>query len=136
MTVQYCTTNSLSTRKRYTILDMPAKKSAPDIEYECCRPPKCCDMRGLLSFLILHLLSKKKMYGMEIAQEIARRKADKPNPGTLYPTLKSLEERGLVESSKEGNTKYYKLTPQGRQGLEKAKEFFVQAYGDIVLESM
>jgi len=93
-------------------------------------------MRGLLSFLILHLLSKKKMYGMEIAQEIARRKADKPNPGTLYPTLKSLEERGLVESSKEGNTKYYKLTPQGRQGLEKAKEFFVQAYGDIVLESM
>jgi DNA-binding PadR family transcriptional regulator len=93
-------------------------------------------MRGLLSFLILHLLTKKKMYGVEIAQEIARRKADKPNPGTLYPTLKSLENKGLIESSREGNTKFYKLTPKGRQGLETAKEFFVQAYGDIVLESM
>jgi len=47
-------------------------------------------MRGLLSFLILHLLTKKKMYGAEIADEIARRKAEKPNPGTLYPTLKQL----------------------------------------------
>ncbi len=92
-------------------------------------------MRGLLSFLILHLLSKKKMYGVEIADEIALRKAEKPNPGTLYPTLKQLESRGLIESAKEGNTKYYKLTPAGREGLRTAKEFFIQAYADIVLES-
>ena len=93
-------------------------------------------MRGLLSFLILHLLSKKRMYGVEIADEIAKRKAEKPNPGTLYPTLKSLENKGLIESSKEGNSRYYKITPAGKEGLEEAKEFFVQAYGDIVLESM
>jgi len=92
-------------------------------------------MRGLLSFLILHLLSKKQMYGLEIAEEIARRKAERPNPGTLYPTLKQLESRGLIESTKEGNTKYYKLTPAGREGLKRAKEFFIQAYADIVLES-
>lgn len=110
-------------------------KKAQNAPIECCRPPECCDMRGLLSFLILHLLSKKKMYGMEIAEEIAKRKAEKPNPGTLYPTLKQLEERGLIESAKEGNTKYYKLTPSGREGLRSAKEFFIQAYADIVLES-
>jgi len=92
-------------------------------------------MRGLLSFLILHLLSKKRMYGTELAEEIALRKAEKPNPGTLYPTLKQLETRGLIESTREGNTKYYKLTPAGREGLRSAKEFFVQAYADIVLES-
>ena len=92
-------------------------------------------MRGLLSFLILHLLSKKRMYGLEIAEEIALRKAEKPNPGTLYPTLKQLEARGLIESAKEGNTKYYKLTPAGKEGLKSAKEFFIQAYADIVLES-
>lgn len=102
---------------------------------ECCRAPDCCDMRGLLSFLILHLLSKKRMYGTELAEEIALRKAEKPNPGTLYPTLKQLETRGLIESTREGNTKYYKLTPAGREGLRSAKEFFVQAYADIVLES-
>lgn len=115
---------------------MPAKDRKMEIVVECCCAPSCCDMRGLLSFLILHLLSKKKMYGSEIAGEIAKRKAEKPNPGTLYPTLKSLEKKGLVESSKEGNAKYYKLTPAGREGLGKAKEFFIQAYGDIVLESM
>jgi len=112
---------------------MPKRSKVATVE--CCRPPDCCDMRGLLSFLILHLLSKKKMYGVEIAEEIALRKAEKPNPGTLYPTLKQLEGRGLIESVREGNTKYYKLTPEGREGLKSAKEFFIQAYADIVLES-
>jgi len=93
-------------------------------------------MRGMLSFLILHILSKGKKYGTEIANEIAKRKADKPNPGTLYPTLRYLEEKGLVESSKEGNARYYKLTAAGKEGLRQAREFFIQAYGDIVLESM
>src|SRR4030067_2084839 len=114
-----------------------ARKASPiDIVVECCRPPECCDMRGMLSFLILHLLSKKKMYGMEIANELGKRKAEKPNPGTLYPSLKEMERKGLGESSKEGNTRIYKITPQGREGLGPAKEFFIQAYGDIVLESM
>lgn len=114
-----------------------ARKASPiDIVVECCRPPDCCDMRGMLSFLILHLLSKRRMYGSEIAVEIAKRKAEKPNPGTLYPALRYMEKRGLIESSKEGKTKYYKLTPAGKEGLRQAKEYFVQAYGDIVLESM
>jgi len=115
---------------------MPARKKDAVMIVECCRAPECCDMRGMLSFLILHLLSKKKMYGSEIATEIAKRKAERPNPGTLYPTLKYLEKKGLVEFSKEGNTKTYRLTPAGKEGLEQAKEFFIQAYGDIVLESM
>jgi PadR family transcriptional regulator PadR len=115
---------------------MAAKKKADTIVVEYCRAPECCDMRGMLSFLIMHILSKKAMYGMEIADEIARRKADKPNPGTLYPTLKYMEKKGLIESTKKGNIRLYKLTAAGREGLAKAKEFFIQAYGDIVLESM
>lgn len=115
---------------------MPDKRKRIDIEVDCCRAPKCCDMRGMLSFLIMHLLSKKKMYGSEIADEIAARKGDKPNPGTLYPTLKHMERKGLIESSKERNTKVYRLTPAGREGLLNAKEFFIQAYGDILLEAM
>ncbi len=115
---------------------MPGKKKEAVVVVKCCEPPECCDMRGMLSFLILHMLSKKRMYGAEMAEEIAKRKAERPNPGTLYPTLKQLERRGLVESSKEGNTRYYKLTPAGREGVRIAKQFFVQAYGDIVLESM
>jgi len=131
---QYCTYNILS--RLGTMSDrMPAKKKYT-VVVKCCEPPECCDMRGMLSFLILHLLSKKRMYGAEIADEIARRKAGRPNPGTLYPTLRYLEDKGLVESSKEGNVRYYKLTAAGREGVKKAREFFVQAYGDIVRESI
>jgi PadR family transcriptional regulator PadR len=115
---------------------MPARRKPDAIVVECCRAPDCCDMRGMLSFLIMHVLSKKSMYGMEIAEEIAKRKADKPNPGTLYPTLKAMEKKGLIESTKRGNVRSYKLTASGREALSQAKEFFIQAYGDIVLESM
>ena len=45
----------------------------------------CCDMRGMLGFLILFLLSKKPMHGQELADEITRRKGEKPSPGTIYP---------------------------------------------------
>ena len=32
----------------------------------------CCDMRGLLGFLILFLLSKKPMHGQGLAAEMAK----------------------------------------------------------------
>ena len=43
-------------------------------------PPDCCDMRGMLSFMILWLLSKKPMYGQQLATEIGKRKGANPNP--------------------------------------------------------
>jgi DNA-binding PadR family transcriptional regulator len=42
----------------------------------------------------------------------------------------------LVESYKESNVKMYKLTPDGRKGLQEARNFFIQEYGDIAIESM
>ena len=130
---QYCLPNRLSTSEQICTWMQP-KRKPEESQAVCCRAPACCDMRGMLSFLILHVLSKRKMYGMEIAGEIAKRKADKPNPGTIYPTLKELERKGLIEVVKQDGMKYYRLTPSGKVGLEEAKRFFVQAYGDIVME--
>lgn len=113
---------------------MPRKRRDETAGEVCCRAPECCDMRGMLSFLIMHLLSSRDMYGMEIATEIAKRKADKPNPGTLYPTLKQMESRGLIESYMMEGTKLYRLTSEGSDGLKEAKRFFIQAYGDILRE--
>ena len=45
-------------------------------------------MRGMLGFLILFLLSKKPMHGQEIAEEITKRKGEKPSPGHLSGTKK------------------------------------------------
>ncbi len=57
---------------------------------------ECCDMRGMLGFLILFLVSKKPMHGQEIAEQITKRKGEKPSPGTLYPAVKNLEKGSLL----------------------------------------
>jgi len=71
------------------------------------------------------------MYGQELAEEIAKRKGYIPNPGTLYPTLKDLEGKGLVQSEQIGRMRIYKLTIDGKNGLKSACDYFYQAFGDI-----
>jgi len=97
-------------------------------------PPGCCDMRGLLSFTILWLLTKRDMYGQELADELEKRRGTRPNPGTLYPALKELEKNGLVESCRDGKKRVYHLTEEGREGVIKACRYFCRAYGEIFQE--
>jgi len=96
--------------------------------------PECCDMRGMLSFMILWLLTKKPMHGQEIAEEIAKRRGIKPTPGTIYPALKDLSKRGLVKGEKEGKLIVYRLTGNGMEGIEKACRYFCKAFGEIFKE--
>ncbi|MFA6489557.1 MAG: PadR family transcriptional regulator [Candidatus Micrarchaeia archaeon] len=91
----------------------------------------CCDMRGMLSFLILFLLSKKPMHGQELSDEIGRRKGEKPSPGTIYPALKALKEHGLIKEKKEGKTIIYELTAGGKAGLSEAKKHFCRAFTGV-----
>ena len=100
---------------------------------ECC-PPECCDMRGMLSFFILWLLTKEPMHGQKIAEEIARRRGTKPTPGTIYPALKDLNERGLIKGEKQGKKVIYSLTDEGREGIEEACKYFCKAFGEIFEE--
>lgn len=88
----------------------------------------CCDMRGMLSFLILFLLSKKPMHGKRISEEIETRKGSTPSPGTIYPALKSLKEAGLIAEKKEGKTINYSLTPHGKQVLKVSKQKFCRIF--------
>jgi DNA-binding PadR family transcriptional regulator len=97
-------------------------------------PPGCCDMRGLLSFSILWLLTKKEMYGQEIADELEQMRGTRPNPGTIYPALSELEKSDMIESRKEGRRKVYFLTKTGKAGADEACEYFCRAYLDIFKE--
>ena len=92
----------------------------------------CCDMRGFLSFLILFLLSKKPMHGQEIADEIEKRKGERPSPGTIYPALKSLKEAGFIVEEKAGKAITYSLTDEGKRTYKVAKGKFVRAFMDIL----
>ncbi len=93
-----------------------------------------CDMRGFLSFQILWLLSKRDMHGEEIAEEIESRRGEKPKAGTIYPALKELSERKLVEGKRSGKTVTYTLTSTGKEAVKEAKSYFVRCFGDIMAE--
>lgn len=102
---------------------------------ECCpEAPNCCDMRGMLSFYILWLLSKRSMNGQEISGELGKRRGTNPTPGTIYPALKELRTKGLVEMERKGRTTIYTLSQSGREGLEKACRYFCSTFGEIFQE--
>jgi DNA-binding PadR family transcriptional regulator len=89
-------------------------------------------MRGFLSFQILWLLSKSELCGEELAVEIEKRRGEKPKPGTLYPALKDLSEKGLVKGRKSGKTVSYVLTDDGMAAVKEAKAYFIRSFGDIL----
>jgi PadR family transcriptional regulator, regulatory protein PadR len=89
---------------------------------------KCCDMKGFLSYLILWNLRKKNMTGAEITIELEKRKGSKPSPGTIYPALKELKEKGLIASDA---SKTYSLTKKGRDELNKACSVFCRIFYDM-----
>jgi PadR family transcriptional regulator, regulatory protein PadR len=91
----------------------------------------CCDMRGMLSFLILFLLSKKEMSGNDLALELEKRKGEKPSPGTIYPALKSLKQAGLIVEKKSGKNIIYNLTDQGVVVLKESRKRFCRIFTDI-----
>jgi PadR family transcriptional regulator, regulatory protein PadR len=95
------------------------------------RKGNCCDMRGMLSFLILFLISKKRMSGKDITNELESRRGEKPSPGTIYPALKSLREAGLIVEEKEGKEVYYTLSNDGKNELKEAKKYFCKTFSDI-----
>jgi len=88
-------------------------------------------MRGMLSFQILYLLSKKPMHGDELAKEIGSRRGDKPAAGTIYPALKDLKQKKLIKGNKKGKTITYSLTTDGKKELKYAKIYFVRCFGDV-----
>ena len=94
------------------------------------------NLKGSLTLLILNALSHGPSHGYRIAQEIKKNSKGVLDfkEGTLYPTLHNLEREELVESytSEENGRvrKYYKLTPVGKQTLDrelKAWQEYVEA---------
>ena len=88
-----------------------------------------CDIRGMLGFLILFLLYERTMHGQEIADELAKRRGDRPSPGTIYHALKGLKDAGyLYEEEKIGKTISYTLTSRGMKAFHVARRRFTKTF--------
>src|SRR5581483_7882086 len=59
--------------------------------------------RGDMKFLLLELLLEHPKHGYEMIKELEARFAGfyAPSPGSVYPTLQMLEDRGYVRSTTE-----------------------------------
>lgn len=86
---------------------------------------------GLVRLHALHHAAESEIYGQWMIEELARH-GYRISPGTLYPLLHGLEERGYLESRQErsgGRTRrVYRATSQGREALgvarNKVRELF------------
>jgi DNA-binding PadR family transcriptional regulator len=85
-------------------------------------------MKGFLSFLILWLIDKKSMTGAELSLELERRKGTRPSPGTIYPVLKDLKDKGFLAID---DNKSYSLTDSGKQELSLSLDHFFRTFSDI-----
>ena len=76
--------------------------------------------RGDIKFLLLDLLTERPKHGYEMIKEIESRFSGfySPSPGSVYPTLQMLEDRGYVRSITEDGKRVYSLTDEGRTYLD------------------
>lgn len=79
---------------------------------------------GFIKIHILHHAALDAVYGLWLIEELAHH-GYSLSPGTLYPTLHSMEEEGHLYSEKrvvEGRQRrYYTITPQGVEALTEAR---------------
>ncbi len=98
------------------------------------------DREFFLGFIKIHILyhaSKEPIFGVEIAEELARH-GYSLSPGTLYPVLHRLEKEGLMESSSRvvnGRVrKYYQATAEGKLVLEQSKRKIRELVTEVIEE--
>ena len=89
------------------------------------KKPKADLLQGTLELLVLRLLRSGQLNGWDIMQRIQLVSSDvlSVTPGSLYPAMHRLEERGLITAvwgSSENNrrAKFYRLTASGRKQLD------------------
>lgn len=80
--------------------------------------PKYVELKGFLSFFILHELKKNDLSGDELAKRIGERRGASLTPGTIYPALKRLRRQKLIQYKKDGRKKVYSLTILGSKELK------------------
>jgi DNA-binding PadR family transcriptional regulator len=90
---------------------------------------------GLIRLHILHHAVEGPIFGLSMAEELARHGYD-ISAGTLYPLLHRLERKGYLLSSRERTgksfRKLYRATPLGRKALKAAKAKVRELFGELI----
>ena len=89
---------------------------------------------GLIRIHILHHACEGEIFGFWMIEELGRH-GYRLSPGTVYPLLHSLEERGLLVSKekREGRLyrRLYRATPAGRKALVAARKKVSELFEEL-----
>lgn len=89
---------------------------------------------GLIRLHILHHAVEGPIFGLEMAEELARH-GYRISLGTLYPLLHGLEKKGYLRSAEKRNgqsiRKVYRATPLGRKALRAIKVKVSELFGEL-----
>jgi len=97
--------------------------------------------RDVVPLLVLHLIAREPAYGNRLIEEIEgiTEGAISANPNTIYPLLRELESRKLIEGTWEHpdrrSRRYYALTEAGRAEYERLRDE-VEPFLDSVIRSV
>ena len=93
-------------------------------------------LAGFVRIHILHHAAEGEVYGQWLIEELGRH-GYRISPGTLYPMLQAMEERGYLASREDSDgrlgrrRKVYTATMEGRKGLEVARMRLRELTGEV-----
>ena len=99
-------------------------------------PPQDQDLySGLIRLHVLRHAAKEPIFGLGMMEELSRH-GYRISPGTLYPLLQRLEQKGYLRSAEkqEGKSrrKIYRATPLGRRTLAASKNKIRELFHELV----
>jgi PadR family transcriptional regulator PadR len=89
---------------------------------------------GLIRLHILHHAAQKPGYGSWVIKELHSHGYE-ISPGTLYPMLQRVKQKGYLHSQPEGlgkrDRRFYTITSEGSRALAGAKEKGKELFGEM-----
>lgn len=90
---------------------------------------------GLIRLHVLHHATEEPVFGLGMIEELARH-GYRISPGSLYPILHGLEQKGYLRSTEQRNgrsrRKVYRATPAGRKALRAAKDKVRELFRELI----
>ncbi|HEY1341689.1 MAG TPA: PadR family transcriptional regulator, partial [Bryobacteraceae bacterium] len=92
---------------------------------------------GLIRLHVLHHAAEEPIFGLGMLEELARH-GYRISPGTLYPILHGLEQKGYLRSTEQRNgkslRKVYRATAAGKKALTAAKVKVRELFHELIVE--
>lgn len=91
--------------------------------------------KGLLNLWMLKIISEGEVSGYDIIKQVGELTGRKPSTGSVYPLLKSMENKGWISGEKNGKKKTYEITDTGRE-VVKSHKGLSEHYSEKIHESI